>query len=539
MRTRRRKSEETPAVEEEEEEQVETTKGEDEDEVKAGEQAEEEKEQKQEEEQEEQKQEETEQAAEETEQAAPPEKDEDEQQQSDEGQADAAAAAAAVAARLMQSHGQQQEYPVSSGVQHLGEVGVETHGTNGNTNGNKRPRDDEDAWEPERKRASSGAMGANDGDAMGGDAGAHGGVTETMQVPAMLVGKLIGRGGETIRQLQATTGTHIQVDHSGVGPEKSITITGKSIEDVARAKAAILTVDSNETSQIIQCPPSVVGRIIGRGGETIRALQSASEARITVNQDFPPDHPREVIINGKSDACERAALMINELIHGEPGSAQAIIQRVCQLHGIGKSDVMLAPKMIIGRIIGRGGETIKQIQKMSGATIQIDQSEDPCKVSLAGQPSAVEQAKGFINEIMSGGDPFAPNAYGGGGGYGQQGMYGAPAGYGSYGGGGYGAQAGYGAQGGYGGYGAAAGYGAGGYPGYGADYGAYGAPAAGGQYADYAAAPGAMPGQDMHAAPAAAPPAAGQWIEYRDDQNRPYYYNTVTGVTQWEKPPEM
>jgi hypothetical protein len=48
-----------------------------------------------------------------------------------------------------------------------------------------------------------------------------------------------------------------------------------------------------------------------------------------------------------------------------------------------------------------------------------------------------------------------------------------------------------------------------------------------------------MPGQDMHAAPAAAPPAAGQWIEYRDDQNRPYYYNTVTGVTQWEKPPEM
>lgn len=413
------------------------------------------------------------------------------------------------------------------------QVGLEIQGTNGN----KRPRDDEDAWEPERKRASSGAMGGNDGDpgeAMGGDASAHGGVTETMRVPATLVGKLIGRGGETIRQLQATTGTHIQVDHSGVGPEKSITITGKSTEDVARAKAAVLTVDSNESSQTIQCPPSVVGRIIGRGGETIRALQSASEARITVNQDFPPDHPREVIVNGRPEACEKAALMINELIHGEPGSAQAIIQRVCQLHGIGKSDMMLAPKMIIGRIIGRGGETIKQIQKMSGATIQIDQSEDPCKVSLAGQPSAVEQAKGFINEIMSGGDPFAPSAYGGGG-YGQQGMYGAPAGYGSY-AGGYGAQAGYGApQGAYGGYG---GYGAGGYPGYGGDYGAYGAPAAAGQY-DYSAAPAAMPAQDMHAAPAAAPPSAGQWIEYRDDQNRPYYYNTVTGVTQWEKPPEM
>jgi hypothetical protein len=34
----------------------------------------------------------------------------------------------------------------------------------------------------------------------------------------------------------------------------------------------------DETKEELECPAGVVGRIIGRGGETIRALQSASQA---------------------------------------------------------------------------------------------------------------------------------------------------------------------------------------------------------------------------------------------------------------------
>jgi far upstream element-binding protein len=164
---------------------------------------------------------------------------------------------------------------------------------------------------------------------------------------------------------------------------------------------------------------------------------------------------------------------------------------------------------VIGRIIGRGGETIKNIQKMSNATLQIDQTEDPCKISLSGKQPAIDQAKVYINEIMNGGDPFAPNPYGGGG-YGAGGGYGGGGygGAGGYGSGGYGGQQQYG---GYGGYGQQSQQ----YGGYSSGYGAAAAPGG------YAAAP------------------SGQWIEYRDDQNRPYYYNTTTGVTQWEKPPDM
>ena len=51
---------------------------------------------------------------------------------------------------------------------------------------------------------------------------------------------------------------------------------------VAKAKSDILALMADEeTSITTECPAAVVGRIIGRGGETIRALQSASQAHIT------------------------------------------------------------------------------------------------------------------------------------------------------------------------------------------------------------------------------------------------------------------
>ena len=48
-------------------------------------------------------------------------------------------------------------------------------------------------------------------------------------------------------------------------------------------------------------------------------------------QDFPEGEPRQIKISGKPDAVERAVKMVQELIQGEPGSAQAIIQKVCAL----------------------------------------------------------------------------------------------------------------------------------------------------------------------------------------------------------------
>ena len=51
---------------------------------------------------------------------------------------------------------------------------------------------------------------------------------EILDVPSGMVGKLIGKAGETIRNLQLTTDTRIQVDHAAEGDTKRVTITGMS-----------------------------------------------------------------------------------------------------------------------------------------------------------------------------------------------------------------------------------------------------------------------------------------------------------------------
>ncbi len=45
-----------------------------------------------------------------------------------------------------------------------------------------------------------------------------------------------------------------------------------------------------EVSRQMECPSSIVGRIIGRGGETIRGLQNGSGAHINIDQ--VSTHPR-------------------------------------------------------------------------------------------------------------------------------------------------------------------------------------------------------------------------------------------------------
>lgn len=90
-----------------------------------------------------------------------------------------------------------------------------------------------------------------------------------------MVGKLIGKAGETIRHLQNSTGTRIQIDHQAPGDKKTVTITASSGDSVTACKQQIeqLTSDEpsfGETQKSLQCPQGIVGRIIGRGGETIK-----------------------------------------------------------------------------------------------------------------------------------------------------------------------------------------------------------------------------------------------------------------------------
>lgn len=389
-----------------------------------------------------------------------------------------------------------------------------------------------------------------------------GSVSEVLHVPRTQVGKLIGKSGATIMGLQSSTGCSIQVDQQTLsrgGECRRVTLRGApaavraakaAVRGALAAEAAGPAPGAGEVSEDVACPQGVVGRVIGRAGETIRLLQGASGAYILVNQNFPDGVDRVVTATGSADAVRRAVAMVRALIADEAVGVQAVIAQ----HGLGKTVTLQCPRAVVGRVIGRGGETVKALQRRYAASVQIDQTTDPMTVTVVAAPHDADACRAEILAIMANPD-HAMAAMGGGGG-GMRMMGPRPGmGGGAYGGGMAMMAAPYGGAP-YGAYGGAGGYGAGAYNPAAAAMMAAAAAAYGGGYgaaAPYGAAPaygGAAGGgydASAYGGGAAAPAAGGgaqagggsAWQAIADDQGRTYYYNALTGVSQWERPADM
>ena len=60
------------------------------------------------------------------------------------------------------------------------------------------------------------------------------------------------------------------------------------------------------------------------------------------------------------------------------------------------------PKSMIGRVIGKNGETIKALQSYTGALIQIDQTIEPMQVTISGINIDLSLAVSMVNDIVKG-----------------------------------------------------------------------------------------------------------------------------------------
>ena len=167
----------------------------------------------------------------------------------------------------------------------------------------------------------------------------------------------------------------------------------------------------------IDCPATMVGRVIGKGGETIKGMMAQSGAHIAMNQALEGD-VKKVVITGAAQCVAVAEALVSRLLSHPPGLA--VIDTA--ILGPGQeSRIVECPKNMVGRVIGKGGETIKGLQAHSGARVQVDQTVgDPCHVVIAGAPASVAYAAEAVAAIIAGGPtaqyavPQAGAGYGGG-----------------------------------------------------------------------------------------------------------------------------
>ncbi|NXJ57848.1 TDRKH protein, partial [Spizaetus tyrannus] len=102
-----------------------------------------------------------------------------------------------------------------------------------------------------------------------------------MRVPRAAMKSIIGRKGATIKKLSQETGARIEVETEDEGEETVLLISG-SPSQVCRAKATVhqIVMESTLVSEQLCVPQRAVGRIIGRGGETVRGICRSSGAKV-------------------------------------------------------------------------------------------------------------------------------------------------------------------------------------------------------------------------------------------------------------------
>ncbi|KAF3648187.1 putative NADH-plastoquinone oxidoreductase [Capsicum annuum] len=165
-------------------------------------------------------------------------------------------------------------------------------------------------------------------------------------------------------------------------------------------------------SKKIEIPNGRVGVIIGKGGETIKYLQLQSGAKIQVTRDMDadPNSPnRAVELMGTSDQISKAEQLINEVLAEADAGGSGLVSRRLpgQLSG-GEQFSMKVPNNKVGLVIGKGGETIKNMQARTGARIQViplhlppgDTSQERT-VQIDGSSDQIEAAKQLVYEVIS------------------------------------------------------------------------------------------------------------------------------------------
>lgn len=315
-------------------------------------------------------------------------------------------------------------------------------------------------------------MGGGGGPGVGGPAPNRAGLGsnnyDEIMIPGSKVGLIIGKGGETIKQLQERTGAKMVVVQEGPGQEmeKPLRISGDP-QKVEHAKQLVyeLIADKGDSQQPnrnnynnrdrdggdrgghggnggyggggppqggdsmeIFVPKLAVGVVIGKGGEMIKKIQADTGCRLQFLQtknDGPGD--RRCIIQGSKQQVDDGKRMIEDLIesvlrrnngnnhqgdwNGGSGGSNSGYQQHQQNQPGGVQVVQeqyqfVVPASKCGIIIGRSGDTIKQINSQSGAHCEMDRKVSSNQTvektfTIKGEQHQVDEAKRLIQDKIN------------------------------------------------------------------------------------------------------------------------------------------
>jgi len=138
--------------------------------------------------------------------------------------------------------------------------------------------------------------------------------TEVLRIPNEMVGKVVGRSGAMIRQLQEDSGCRIILAISSNGEQtRKVTLQGE-VERRRLARELINQLVASDFEFLI--PEKKVGLLIGKKGETIKMIQEVTETDIYIG-NMEHSGQRQVKISGLKPSVEAASKKILEILNQE------------------------------------------------------------------------------------------------------------------------------------------------------------------------------------------------------------------------------
>uniref|UniRef100_A0A3Q3XPA7 RRM domain-containing protein n=1 Tax=Mola mola TaxID=94237 RepID=A0A3Q3XPA7_MOLML len=247
-------------------------------------------------------------------------------------------------------------------------------------------------------------------------------------VPTQFVGAIIGKQGDTIRNI--TKQTHSKIDihrkENAGAAEKPITIhsTPEGCSSACTTIMEIMQKEALDTKFTEEIPLKIlahnnfVGRLIGKEGRNLKKIEQDTGTKITISplQDLTLYNPeRTITVKGSIEACSRAeeemmkkiresyesdmaamnlqsnlipGLNLNALglfPSGAPGMGPSMSSvpppgahgGCSSFGGHPESETvhLFIPALAVGAIIGKQGQHIKQLSHFAGASIKIAPAE--------------------------------------------------------------------------------------------------------------------------------------------------------------------
>ena len=159
-----------------------------------------------------------------------------------------------------------------------------------------------------------------------------------------------------------------------------------------------------KVTEELPIPSACVGYVIGRGGTRIKKVQEENDVKVFFRDKSGADK-EEGEGEGEGEESMRTAIIIGNPANVE--RAKAVIIEIVdekQSQPEPQTIVISVPTRMVGRIIGKHGSQIRQLQNESKARIVVERTSNPdtmqTQMSITGQEADIDRACLLLKELL-------------------------------------------------------------------------------------------------------------------------------------------